>query len=93
MVEPVRRFTARTVQVLPSEVESISSRVFGYYDKGDSITERVSKKESILSRVSGKNRIFSIGCRSSVEIRFIKLANAGSVPRQPTLTTSQLKIT
>ena len=52
----------RTVRVLPSGVEPISSRVFGYYNQGNSITERVSKEESILCRVSSKNIIFSIGC-------------------------------
>ena len=59
--------------MLPSGVELISSRVFGYYNQGNSITERVSKEESILSRVSSKNIIFSIGCWLSVEIRFTNL--------------------
>ena len=66
-------FESRTVRVLPSGVEPISSRVFGYYNQGNSITERVSKEESILCRVSSKNIIFSIGCRLSVEIRFTNL--------------------
>ena len=58
---------------MPSGVEPISSRVFGYYNQGNSITERVSKEESILCRVSSKNIIFSIGCQLSVEISFTNL--------------------
>ena len=69
----MRSSQLRTVRVLPSGVEPIMSRVFGYYNQGNSITERVSKEESILCRVSGKNRIFSIRCRWSVEIRFTNL--------------------